>query len=206
MKSSPRSLLLLFLVAGLLTLSVVAAGSVSAANGGVAGVVFFDRDGNGVRNVDETGILGVTVELQNGVCTPDATCPTTITDNNGAYQFSNLAAGTYTVRQINLPTYQSTTNDTQGVAVGNQMITGIDFGDMVLRTLTGTVFTDTNADGARGLGEPLIANAVVEVYNDADANGVVNAPPDAILGHRYDRRPGQLGHRRHRPWQTRPPH
>ena len=87
------SLLVAFGV-GLLTLGVLAApGVVSAANGGIAGVVFFDRDGNGVRDVDETGILGVTVELQDGVCVPNVACPTATTDGTGAYQFSNLAAG-----------------------------------------------------------------------------------------------------------------
>ena len=46
--------------------------------------------------------------------------------------------------------------------------------------LTGIVFTDTSGDGVRGLGEPTIANALIEVFNDVNANGLIDDGQPAL--------------------------
>lgn len=59
--------------------------------------VWFDVDGDGVQDLEENGIAGVTVELRDGSCTPGEDCPTAVTDSDGYYSFGGLTDGTYTV-------------------------------------------------------------------------------------------------------------
>jgi hypothetical protein len=57
----------------------------------ISGTVFFDLNQNGQLDLDEVGLAGWQVQL---------TGPTTqsiTTDGNGAYSFTGLSAGTYTV-------------------------------------------------------------------------------------------------------------
>ncbi|MCS7039663.1 MAG: hypothetical protein NZP34_08675, partial [Caldilineales bacterium] len=65
-----------------------------SATGGIAGTVFFDGNGNGVRDAGEPGLSGVTVQVG---------ALTATTDANGAYVFGGLAPSTYTVVQTDLP-------------------------------------------------------------------------------------------------------
>ncbi len=58
----------------------------------VSGVVFSDLDHDGLRDPGEPGLPGWEVRLVDGL-----TSVPTITDANGAYLFSNVAAGSYTV-------------------------------------------------------------------------------------------------------------
>ncbi len=56
-----------------------------------------DTNGNGVQDSGEAGINGVTVQLVNSGGTVIAT---TTTAGDGNYTFSNLAAGSYTVKIV----------------------------------------------------------------------------------------------------------
>ena len=56
--------------------------------------VWNDANGNAVQDSTETGINGVTVQLLSG----STVIATTTTSGNGNYTFSNLVAGTYTVK------------------------------------------------------------------------------------------------------------
>ncbi len=67
----------------------------------IVGEVVNDLNGNGLRDVGEPGLSGVTVNLDQlntstGTSTP---VTTTTTDSNGVYKFDNLAAGTYRVSE-----------------------------------------------------------------------------------------------------------
>ncbi len=59
----------------------------------IGNFVFNDVNANGIQDVTETGLAGVTVVLTN----PNGTTTTTTTDANGNYNFPNLAPGTYSV-------------------------------------------------------------------------------------------------------------
>jgi uncharacterized repeat protein (TIGR01451 family) len=85
------------------TIGVVAPGDVfvnadfgydPAAGSTIGDQVFIDANGNGVQDVGEPGIGGVTVNLLNNL---GQVVATDITDANGLYIFPNLPAGTYTV-------------------------------------------------------------------------------------------------------------
>lgn len=60
----------------------------------VAGTVFFDANGNGVLDVNEGGIAGVTINLTGPVNA------SVVTDANGDYSFEGLPPGDYTVTEV----------------------------------------------------------------------------------------------------------
>ncbi|NJN49953.1 MAG: T9SS type A sorting domain-containing protein [Polaribacter sp.] len=72
------------------TLSVVSLGS-------IGDLVWYDTDGDGIKDVVEPGLQGATVTLDPGTPGNTADDVTTTTDANGNYLFSNLPSGTYTI-------------------------------------------------------------------------------------------------------------
>lgn len=69
----------------------------------LSGSVYNDLDGDGVQDVGEPGIQGVTITLDDG-----RSPVVTTTNASGFYQFINLAAGTYTVTETDPLDYGST--------------------------------------------------------------------------------------------------
>ena len=68
--------------------------------GSILGSVFFDANKNGKRDTGEVGVAGRLVWLdKDNDSAIDANEPQTVTDETGAYRFSNLVKGTYKVRQ-----------------------------------------------------------------------------------------------------------
>ncbi len=67
----------------------------------VLGQVIDDMNGNGLRDVGEPGLAGVTVTLERiDSVTGATTSPeTTTTDSNGQYRFNGVTAGTYLVSE-----------------------------------------------------------------------------------------------------------
>jgi hypothetical protein len=162
----------------LLTLLVAPAGPVPAslaapAAGGVSGVIFFDADGNGVQGsvVTEPAQAGVTVTVTGGAFTGMA-----ITDAAGIYTVIVPDAAVYTVTETLRAGYASTTGNVRSVPVSSTVVTGINFGDAIPLTLTGWVFADEDGDGVQApFGEPGIADALVEIFADLNANGRVDS-------------------------------
>lgn len=62
-------------------------------NGSIGNYVWYDVNGNGIQDGSESGLAGVTVKLTY----PNSTTVIKVTDANGAYLFTNLPAGTYSV-------------------------------------------------------------------------------------------------------------
>jgi hypothetical protein len=95
----------------------------------ISGTVFHDFNTNGVQDAGEPGLTGQTIYLDlDGSGVLKSGDPTATTDANGSYQFTGLADGTYTVRQVLLGgvllsapasgSYQVTLSN--GAAVGGQ--------------------------------------------------------------------------------------
>lgn len=102
----------------------------SAALPSVSGTVWSDTNRNGILETGEPGLSGVTVALLDNSGNVVAT---TTTVSSGAYAFSNVANGSYTVKVTDtrsvLRDYSSTTGgDTQSVTVSGAAVTGKNFG------------------------------------------------------------------------------
>ncbi len=160
----------LLIIAGATT-SVMA--SEPAGTGSLSGKVFFDSDGDGLLAPGgaERGIPSVIVRvLGAGIAI------TTTTDAGGVYTFAALAGGNYTVA-IEPPTgYVTTTATSSAATVAGGPAAGPGFGLAYPISIWGTVCQDVNGDGACGLptAEPRIAGAMVQVFDDANRNGLVD--------------------------------
>src|SRR5204862_4555373 len=65
----------------------------------VSGVLFIDYDADAVQDANEAGVAGRTVFLdKNGDGVAGAGEPTATTGGNGAYAFTGLTPGSYTLR------------------------------------------------------------------------------------------------------------
>jgi hypothetical protein len=63
--------------------------------GSISGMKFNDLNGNGVKDMGEPGLANWTITLTN----QRGSIVKTVTDVNGNYSFTNLAAGTYVIRE-----------------------------------------------------------------------------------------------------------
>lgn len=153
--------------------------------------VWFDADGDGVLDVGETGISLVTVDLLDASMNVIAT---TVTDANGNYTFSGVAGGgaDYYIRISDtngkLNDYYGTT---ASAIAGEMQIINLygnldytaspNFGYGLKKTIGSTVFSDIDGDGILDPGEPGISGVTVKLYNDANGNGQINLPADAVI-------------------------
>ncbi|GAB4488888.1 MAG: hypothetical protein OHK006_19870 [Thermodesulfovibrionales bacterium] len=164
----------------------------------ISGAVFNDLDGNGSLDAGESGVGGVTVRLYsdvngNGLLDgPDTLQSTLITDTNGGYLFSGLGDGNYIVSVPTPPagyTYTTETPDNDpaaghqqpAVVAGGGTVLGRDFGYQAItpRSVSGTIWDDSNGDGVVDAGEGRFQGVTVELLDAGvvvastvtDANG-----------------------------------
>jgi SdrD B-like domain len=149
--------------------------------------VWEDKNANGIQDTGETGIANVIVTLVGTDGAGNPVSLTTATNNLGAYNFTNLAPGSYTVtfnKPLNFvasPTdlggddaKDSDANPTTGIATTVTLASGdnnstIDAGFFKPASLGDYVWEDKNANGQQDPSEPVIANVVVSL-EDASGN------------------------------------
>ena len=158
----------------------------SSAGSALGNYVWLDANGDGVQDVTETGIAGVTVTLYASDGT--TVLSSMITDQNGKYLFANLAAGSYVVgfstiagsleftQQNSSGDNGNNTNSDANPATGKTMIVVLSAGESDLTidagirakqvaTVGDYVWSDLNADGVQDAGEPGIGGIVVTLFN-----------------------------------------
>ena len=96
--------------------------------GTISGVVFDDMNSNQVQDDGEPGLEGIMVGLQG-----DAIASTT-TDADGAYMFTDLEVGDYTVKSFGPAGWAPTTDDMVAVMIetAGQVVEDINFGWMAI--------------------------------------------------------------------------
>lgn len=154
----------------------------------ISGTVYNDANANGSQDNGETAYTAAKVTLyldSNANGTKDTGEPTTTTDANGAYTFTNLAAGSYSVRVV-LPTgFKQTDPASNGaVSVSNVAAGATSSGNKVgivenTGSIAGTVFVDKNGNGTKDAGETNGASGRV-VYIDANNNGSQDGGETAV--------------------------
>jgi Domain of unknown function (DUF4214)/SdrD B-like domain len=138
----------------------------------ISGVVFADFNGNGVLDSSESGLDGQTVFLDlNNDGTFDPGDPAAVTDAKGNFTFTNLASGSYTVRQGFLfGNVTASGGPGQGIPVnlGATPATGVTFGDVIFGPaapvlVNQDIFGKSNANSdvayVRGLYQTLLGRA-----------------------------------------------
>ena len=151
-------------------------------SGSISGYVYCDMDNNGLKSTTESGIGGVTVTIT-GVNDLGASVTfTTVTASNGAYAFTGLRPGTYTLRE----TQPANTTDgldragSLGGIAGNDVISSIVlragqsgtnylFGEICQGEIRGTKYQDLTGNG---LSSDDVGMGGVRVYLDVNNNGV----------------------------------
>ena len=152
--------------------------------GSIGDYVWYDANENGIQDGSETGAQGVYVTLFDGSSNVLAT---TITDDNGFYQFTDLPAGQYQVgfnivtlgygftTQTTGTTNGSDANATTGLTSVITLAAGennpnLDAGIIVLPGSIGDyVWNDENSNGIQDASEEGVEGVLVTLY-DADGN------------------------------------
>lgn len=145
----------------------------------IAGIVYADRNGDGVRQNSETGINNATVTLftagPDGVFrTGDEVMAANTTSNaDGAYTFVNQAVGAYAV-QLTTPVGYTATSPSEVVVNLAQFWTAVaNFGNQALNTVVATTFEDRNNNGIQDedeeplAGLPVILEPLAQVQSAA---------------------------------------
>jgi SdrD B-like domain/Secretion system C-terminal sorting domain len=177
--------------------------------GSIGDFVWFDANGNGAQDAGENGVSNITVTLYNAAGAPIAT---TTTDGNGAYNFANLPAGTYSVG-FTLPTdFVFTTKDATAddkdsdadpvtgrtgaivLAAGQSIITvdaGIKQATAPKASVGDFVWNDLDGDGFQDPGEPGIPGVTVRLFNAATNTIVATTTTDQFGNYHFgDLNPG----------------
>ncbi len=162
--------------------------------------VWLDENSDGIQDVGEPGIPGIVVELQDGTCISGSTCLTTTTDGDGGYLFRKVTPGNYTAKVLSgVPSGlnaiydedDGTTSPNMEISVtvlSDREYLSADFGynyvskadtDVPTMATTGAlgdrVWNDANGNGIQDVGERGIPNITVELWTDADQDGVFTA-------------------------------
>jgi uncharacterized repeat protein (TIGR01451 family) len=163
----------------------------------IYGNVWEDNDNDGSWDAGENGLSGITVELDDGTCTLGTDCATATTDANGYYVFDNVPDGTYqvVVDDTTLPaggTWTQTADPdatlddqtTTAFSVSGGTIYGAyDFGynHTASSVIGDTLFADWNGDGTQDAADEGIPNVTIELWEDANGDGVIDPVNDALV-------------------------
>ncbi|NBC16994.1 MAG: T9SS type A sorting domain-containing protein [Bacteroidetes bacterium] len=146
---------------------------------GLSGTKFEDLNANGQRDAGEPGLEGWTIQLDDG--------SSTTTDANGAYGFTNLEPGTYTVSEVLQQGWTQSFPEEGSYTVtleAGEFREGLDFGNYRPVGLSGEKWRDDDGDGQRDAGESGLAGWTIELDDGSstttDAQGnyaFTNLPP-----------------------------
>jgi secreted trypsin-like serine protease len=149
------------------------------ATGEIQGVVFFDKNSNGIRDSDEKGSAGVLVELLLG-----AQNLRTYTSSSGYFNFPEVPVGPEEVLVTPPASMRITTaNAKTRVNVVEDQSTNLLIGignPINVGSVIGTVFQDTNANGIREQDEIGVANILVDLLTSVGTVVTVETNNDGV--------------------------
>ncbi|MBI3194005.1 MAG: hypothetical protein HYZ34_05975, partial [Ignavibacteriae bacterium] len=164
----------------------------------LSGQKFYDVDGNGAKDVGEAGISGWLVNISG------TRSAFGFTDANGNFEIRNLPPGTYTICEGErigwIQTYPGPEGCYTATADPGDVISGNDFGNYPLGSISGRKFFDADADGVEDAGEQGIAgwNIVLSgthpdtVLTDANGNYSFSGLPVGTYSLCEEVRPGWI--------------
>lgn len=162
----------------------------------IEGIVFDDRNRNGVQDAGEPGVPDVGVSAASVLCVPPPPGGAqTRTGADGRYRLSSAEIGCpmpWTIRRDAVDGFCDTTpNPVTLVAPEGGTALHVDFGIAACDStppggrfvITGTVFLDANGDGRRDRGEPGVAGATLTLLSNC--NALWTAQTDAAGTYRF---------------------
>ena len=142
--------------------------------------IWRDIDGDALQDSTESGIPGIVVELYKG----GMLVATNVTDSNGNYLFTGLCEGTYTVdvNDSTLPEGMFLTTPPEprnfALSAGEENL-DVDFGYKLPCECEGVIgdniWMDMDSDGVYDVDESGIEGVIVELYQDNNGDGVIDA-------------------------------
>ncbi len=152
----------------------------------LAGVVFYDVNGDGIQDAGEVGIPGVQLILSGANDLGQAVNQTVTTDANGAYRFDKLRPGVYRIDEVQPAGWETTKNSAGQVSRdgGTPETRGSVIGDSIANINMAGCETGVNFNfGERKIETPRINNSISgHVYHDVNNNGVREAGEQGIPG------------------------
>lgn len=139
--------------------------------------VWLDANQNGIQDPGEASVQGITVVLYDAA---NVAIKQAVTDGNGNYLFTDLAAGNYTVGFSNLPAGFTFTTQGLGTAA-----TGSDANPATGKTATIALAAgQTNLDVDAGIRSAMAGTASIgnRVWSDLNNNGLQDATEPGIQG------------------------
>ncbi|WP_026775191.1 SdrD B-like domain-containing protein [Polaribacter sp. Hel_I_88] len=157
----------------------------SSGLGSIGDLVWFDNDGDGIKDPNENGLAGATITLDPGTPNNSADDVTTTSDANGKYLFDNLPAGIYT---ISVDLSSVTSGLPTGTTIGDLIPTfdGNGVGTPNTSTITlpagvnnldqgfayGTSSDETSGGNAGGVESESLGDAISKIYVGRKKNSV----------------------------------
>ena len=152
----------------------------------IHGLVYRDGDRNETHGAGEKGYANQTVELRDK---DGKVVATTTTDANGAYSFSKLPAGDYTVKVVKdgaltdldqTEDPDSTKDSASGVislSNDHRTETDVNFGYIANNSINGTIYRDSDRDGRKGDTEGRYSGVTVQLL-DKDGKVIATTTTD----------------------------
>ncbi|MDD1733169.1 MAG: hypothetical protein LUQ53_04280, partial [Methanothrix sp.] len=139
----------------------------------ISGMKYNDLDGNGVKE-GEPGMEGWTIKLSGTTLDNQAVEKEVATAADGSYKFESLSPGTYTVSEVEQSGWKKTApaEGTYTVSLSDADVSDKDFGNHGSWSISGSVFLDSNGNGAKDADEAAQAGWSVQLSRDG---AVINA-------------------------------
>lgn len=140
----------------------------------ICGQKFNDLNGNGMKDQGEPGLSGWTIELD--LNDDGSVDDSTITDSEGNYAFPSVPPGTHGITEILqqgwIQTFPSTPGDYVVIAAEGNDVSGLDFGNFQLASISGTKFEDIDGDGSSVSDPPFLGGVQINLFLDVDDDGL----------------------------------
>jgi subtilase family serine protease len=159
---------------------VAAGGTVTTSNtAAISGEIYIDANSNGKLDSGESPFSGIKIYLDsNNDGSLDNGEYYTVVGSSGTYNFGDLPAGTYHIREV-VPSGYELTNPTSGVynitVASGQKVTGENWGNkkIPLGSFSGYIYQDNNGNKKYDSGDKPMAG--VKIFIDNNKNGKLDS-------------------------------